>query len=383
MSEALRSYSAAVGMLQGVAPARRRQPLSSGSRLPWRPFNEITRSQFTAVRVGRYRGIDGLLLDTPGKVNFIVGVNNSGKTSLLEAIYLLAHQNDEQALLDVIRWRGRVEQYPDTPWLVEQLPPVIRLSGNFDQIADDSTTFKANVLNEPGGDFGDQTDFLARLVIASDYGGRAQCTDVAFFGDGRRQTSFQGQHWLCRSAFTSPLWSNRPDVPAHCYKESLAAGTKRQIIDFIREHVDPGLHDIKLADRFNRFLVSHDDFSHAQDLALFGEGMRRVFEIGLLFAGVQGGVLLIDDFEYAIHTDLLVPFTRFVQQLAVDLNVQVFLTTYSKETIDALLLNEYRIADIVGYAVSRTGEGAGVRRYDGDKLLRLHEAIDFDLRGIR
>ena len=99
----------------GVAPARRRQPLSSGNRLRWRPFNEITRSQFTAVRVGRYRGIDGLLLDSPGRVNLIVGVNNSGKTSLLEAIYLLAHQSDEQALLDVIRWRGRVEGDPEPP----------------------------------------------------------------------------------------------------------------------------------------------------------------------------------------------------------------------------------------------------------------------------
>ena len=365
------------------SPTRKPQPLSSGNRLPWRPFNEITRSQFSAIEVGRYRSINGLVIDRPGRVNLIVGVNNAGKSSLLEAICLLAHQNDAQALLDVIRWRGRVKQYPDTPWLVEQLPPVIRLSGRFDQIVDDSTTFKANVLDKPGDDYGDQTDFLARLVIASDYGGRAQSTDVAFFGADRQRTSFQGRRWLCRSAFTSPFWSSRPEVLAHCNKESPAAGTKQQIVDFIRGHVDPGLHDIELADRFNRFLVSHRDFARALDLASVGEGMRRVFEIGLLFAGVQGGVLLIDDFEYAIHTDLLVPFTRFVQRLAVDLNVQVFLTTYSKETIDALLLNEYRTADIVGYAVSRTGEGARVSRYDGDKLLRLHQAIDFDLRGIR
>ena len=365
------------------SPTRKPQPLSFGNRLPWRPFNEITRSQFSAIEVGRYRGIDGLVIDRPRRVNLIVGANNVGKTSLLEAIYLLAHQSDEQALLDVIRWRGRVEQYPDTPWLVEQLPPVIRLSGRFDQIVDDSTTFKANVLDEPGDDYGEQTDLLARLVIASDYGGQAQSTDVTFFGDDRRRISFQGRRWLCRSAFISPFWSSRPEVLAHCNKESLTTGTKPQIIDFIREHVDPGLHDIELTDRFNRFLVSHRDFPRATDLASFGEGVRRVFEIGLLFAGVQRGVLLIDEFENAIHTDLLVPFTRFVQRLAVDLNVQVFLTTYSKETIDALLLNEYRTADIVGYAVSRTGEGTGVRRYDGDKLLRLHEAIDFDLRGIR
>ena len=371
-----------IGKLQGVALARKRQPLSSGNRLSREPFNEITQGQFSTIKIGCYRGIDGLILDSPGKVNLIVGVNNAGKTSLLEAIHLLAHQNDEQALLDIIRWRGRVEQDPDPLWLAEQLPPFIHLSGRFDQIADDGTSLKTKVLSEPGNDIGDQTDFLTRLVIESDYGGRMQSTDVAFFGDHRRRTSFEGQHWLCRSAFTSPFWSSRPEILAHSNKESLEVGTKQQIIDFIKEHIDSRLLNIELADRFNRFLVSHQDFTRAPDLASFGEGVRRVFEIGLLFAGVRGGVLLIDEFENAIHTGLLVPFTRIVQQLAVDLNVQVFLTTHSKETIDALLLNEYRTTDIVGFAISRTGECARVRRYDGEKLLRLHDAIDFDLRGI-
>ena len=372
-----------IGKLQGVALARKRQPLSSGNRLPREPFNEITQRQFSAIEIDSYRGIGGLVLDSPGRVNLIVGVNNAGKTSLLEAIHLLAHQNDEQALLDIIHWRGRVERDPDPLWLVEQLPPVIRLAGRFDQFANDGTSLDAKVLSEPGDDLGDQTDFLARLVIESDYGGRAQSTHVAFFGDGRRRTGFEGQHWLCRSAFTSPFWSSRPEILAHSNKESLEVGTKGRIIDFIREKVDAGLHNIELADRFNRFLVSHRDFRRAPDLASFGEGMRRVFEIGLLFSGVRGGVLLIDEFENAIHTELLMPFTRIVQQLAVDLNVQVFLTTHSKEAIDALLRNEYRTDDIVGYAISRTGEGTRMRRYDGDKLLRLHEAIDFDLRGIR
>ena len=372
-----------IGKLQGVALARKRQPLSSGNRLSREPFNEITQGQFSVIEIGCYRGIDGLVLDNPGKVNLIVGVNNAGKTSLLEAIHLLAHQNDEQALLDIIRWRGRVERDPDPLWLVEQLPPFIHLSGSFDQIVDDGTSLKTRVLSDPGNDIGDQTDFLARLVIESDYGGRTQSTDVAFFGDDRRRTSFEGQHWLCRSAFTSPFWSNRPEILAHSNKESLEVGTKQQIIDFIKEHIDSRLRNIELADRFNRFLVSHQDFTRAPDLASFGEGVRRVFEIGLLFAGVRGGVLLIDEFENAIHTELLVPFTRIVQQLAVALNVQVFLTTHSKEAIDALLLNEYQISDIVGYAISRAGEGTHVRRYDGKKMLRLHDAIDFDLRGIR
>lgn len=372
-----------IGKLQDVALARKRQPTSARNRLPWQPFNEITLSQFSAVEIGRYRGIDDLALEDLGRINLIVGVNNAGKTSLLESIYLLAHQNDERALLEVIRWRGRMEGDPDLLWLVEQLPSEIRIGGHFDGFAENKASIKARASSEPDDDIGDHTDFLSRLLIDSDYGGRSQATDVVFFANDRRRTSFDGQHWLCRSAFTSPFWSSRPETLAFCNKESLEAGSKQRIIDFIREQVDSGLGNIELADRFNRFLVSHRDFPRAPDLAWFGEGVRRIFEIGLLFAGVRGGVLLIDEFENAIHKELLLPFTRMVQQLAVDMNVQVFLTTHSKEAIDALLLNDYRIADVVGYAISRADEGTRVRRYSGEKLLRLHEAIDFDLRGLR
>ena len=362
--------------------ASKRRPLPAGPRLPWQPFNEITRSRFSAIHVGRYRGIDGLVLEAPGRVNLIVGVNNAGKTSLLEAIYLLAHQNDERALLDAIRWRGRVEGEPDPLWLVKQLPRAARISGRFDQVPDDASV-EFDVADEPGPDVEDQTSFLAKLAIGAGYGGQAQTTDVVFFGDRSRRTSFEGQHWLCRSAFTSPFSANRPDTLARCNRESLEAGTKQRVVDFIRKRVDPGVRNIELADRFNRFLVSHDGFDKAQDLATFGEGVRRVFEIGLLFAGVRGGVLLIDEFENAIHTELLVEFTRLVQDLAAALDVQVFLSTHSKEAIDAFVLNGHGIEDVVGYAINRTDKAAQVRRYDGRKLRRLHEAVDFDLRGVR
>ena len=372
-----------IGKFQGMMLARKRQPPAAGHRLPWQPFNEITKSQFASIHVGSYRGIDGLDLEELGRVNLIVGLNNAGKTSLLEAISLLTHQSDERALLENIRRRGRMEGDPPPLWLVEQLPRVVHISGQFDQLPKNMASVKFEVETEPEPDVEDQTSFLSKLSIESAYGRHVQNTDVVFFEDRPRRTRFQGQHWLCRSAFTSPFSANHPATLALCNKASLEAGTKRQIIDFIRKRVDPGLQNIELADRFNRFLVGHDEFERAPDLAAFGEGVRRVFEIGLLCAGVRGGVLLIDEFENAIHTELLVEFTRLVQDLAVELNVQVFLSTHSKEAIDAFVLNGYRTQDIAGYAITRTDDDVKARRYDGSKLRQLHSAVDFDLRGVQ
>ena len=361
--------------------SRARLCRDAGRQLPWQPFNETTRSQFSSVRVERYRGIRGLTLDSPGRVNLIAGVNDAGKTSLLEAIYLLAHQNDERALLDAIRRRSRVNDPPPF-WLVEQLPPVARISGGFDDVPESGTSVEYELTAEPEPEVEDQTSFLARLSIDSRYGDRRQNTDVVFFRDNPRRTRFEGQHWLCRSAFTSPFSCNPLETLERCYKESIKAGTKWQLIDFIRKQVDPRLRNIEVAGRLNRFLVSHDHFESPPDLAMFGEGVRRVFEVGLLFAGARGGVLLVDQFENAIHAELLPEFTRLVQDLAVELNVQVFLSTHSKEAIDAFVSNGHRTNDVVGYAIGRTAGDVDARRYGGDRLRKLLESVDFDLRGV-
>ena len=373
-----------VGKLHNIVIARKRRPAiaMSGDRLPWEPFNELTQSQFSAIHVERYRGIDGLALEDLRRVNLIVGVNNAGKTSLLEAIYLLAHQNDETALLDVHRWRDRSKEEPNPVWLVDQMQPEVCLSGFFDTVSANAARLEVRRFDEPDEEIKDQRHFLTKLVFTSHYGDRAQSTNVALFSNRPPRASFQGRHWLCRSALTSSFWANRLDRIVKANKAALATGSKAKVIEFIRERVDKRLINIELVDEQRRFLVSHQDFDRAPDLSSFGDGMRRIFEIGLLFAGVRGGVLLIDEFENALHPELLTAFTRVVQELAVEHNVQVFLTTHSKEALDAFILNDCATDDIAGYALCRGESGVAVRRFDGEKLARLHKALDFDLRGM-
>ena len=382
-SEDLDRVEQLIGTLHGISYARKRRPAASGGRMPWQPFNDRTHSQFSTIQVNAYRGISGLVLEDLERVNLIAGINNAGKTSLLEAIYLLAHQNDETALLDVTRWRGRMAGEPDPVWLTQQLQQVIHIDGHFDAFEENGASLDIQRIDEPDEDIKDQTSFLTKLRIKSCYGGRDQSTNVALFSDRPHRASFQGQHWLCRSALTSPFGANGADLLTEANEAALEAGVKAKVIDFIVEHIDEAITNIELVKEPNRFLVSHKGFDQAPDLSSFGDGMRRIFEISLLFASVRGGVLLIDEFENAIHTALLDPFTRIVQQLAVEHNVQVFLTTHSKETLDAFIGNGCRTEDIAGYSIFRRSDGVLARRFDGHRLIRLQRALDFDLRGIR
>ena len=184
---------------------------------------------------------------------------------------------------------------------------------------------------------------------------------MALFSDRPHRAHFNGRHWLCRCALTSPFRANRIDALVKAHDSALEAGTKAKVIDFIRENIDSRIANIELADKHHRFLTTHVDFEHAPDLSSFGDGLWRVFEIGMLLASVRGGVLLVDEFESAIHPRLLRDFTRVVQELAIELDVQVFLTTHSKEALDAFVTNNYKTEDIAAYALRRRPGGIDAR----------------------
>ena len=373
-----------IGKLQGLALAHKRSPLMNNERLPWHPFNELTDSQFSRILVKRFRGIDGLELRDLRRVNLVVGINNSGKTSLLESIYLLARQNDENALFDVIRWRGRFEEHPGNLWLVEQIPACARIEGNFDKVSNNNNATNLEIRRtfDLDTEVANHSNFLAKLVFESNYADQRQHTDVTLYSNLPRRVNYTDRRWLCRAAFTSPFWVSRTDALSEANEAALEAGTKSDVIDFISKRVDDKIENIELAGKHNRFIVSHSALTPAPDLSTFGDGTRRIFEICLLVASVQGGILLIDEFENAIHRDLLVPFAQLVQQLAEKLNVQIFLTTHSKEALDAFVDGHNRIKDIAAFVLSSTERGAAVQRFEGSELQGFHEALDLDLRGL-
>ena len=152
------------------------------------------------------------------------------------------------------------------------------------------------------------------------------------------------------------------------------------VVDFLREHVDHGIRNIELSDN-GRFTVVHDHVSPNPDLTAFGDGIQRIFKIGLLFAGARNGVVLIDEFENAIHASVLSSLALLVHSLAVKFNVQVFLASHSKECIDAFVKNDFQLDDVSVYAI-RTEQGRPVaHHYEGSRLDRLLDIADVDMRG--
>jgi predicted ATPase len=375
----------ALKKLRGLLTARDRQPAMLSERLERRSINQVRRGHFHSLSLVDYKRLRSLNIAGLKRINLFVGPNNTGKTSLLEAVSILANQNDVDELLRMICRRGKVADDPPPTWVKDQIQTKLEVVGCFDDVPVNLARVK--IRNEMDGEeLEDKTFYVTSIEVDAEYAGKRHSAITHLFERRDRITRLESVQVLCPVVFSSPFTQHDTETMVELFNRSVDAKTKDKIIEFIKKELDPGFKDVDAAPaygsrNFTRFRVNHDGFQSACDLAQFGEGVQRIFQIGLLFAYAQDGIVLIDEFENAIHYSLLRPFTRLVQQLAVEFNAQVFLTSHSKECVDAFMTNGNSIEDVSAYALRVEHNNVRGYHYPAERLKHMLDFVDIDLRG--
>lgn len=365
------------GKLQSIIDRARASGLSGVEQKA--VFRDRVDAHFTRIHVQRYRSLAGVDMTKLARVNLIAGINNSGKTSLLEAIYLLARQNNLDGLLEVMRRRGKVAtDQLDPEWMLEQLgSETLCIDGTFDQLP--AAVEIRQIIEEDSSI--ERTRYLGSIDIESQFGTTKLASLNRIYKGQDRETHADNLRSLCPVIFSSPFFFNEPHRYTGFYHKSVQSKALPDIFEFLRQNLLPTLEDIRLTDERQRFLVVDSQFPTGVDLSWYGEGLQRMFLLSLLFASAQHGVLLIDEFENALHYRLIGPFSRFVHQLAQKFNVQVFITSHSKECIDAFITAIPQVEDLSCHAIVSTSDGIQTRDFSGQVFKKLLEAGDVDLRG--
>lgn len=342
-------------------------------------FRDRVDAHFTKIHVKCYRSMAGLHMTGLTRINLIAGINNSGKTSLLEAIYLLTRQNDFDGLIEIMRRRGKVAtDQLDPEWMLEQLGQTqIFIEGTFDDLA---TNVEIQLCQEEDSTL-DRARYLGSVEINSAFGSNQLNSINRIYKGQDRETHADSLRILCPIVFSSPFFFNEPHRYSGFYHKSVQSKALPQIFEFLRTHMLPTLEDIRLTDERQRFVVIDSKFPAGVDLSSYGEGLQRMFLLSLLFASAQHGVVLIDEFENALHYSLIGPFSRFIHQMALKFNVQVFITSHSKECIDAFVMEIATKDDLSCHAVVNTEDGIRTRDFSGPQFKRLLDIGDVDLRG--
>lgn len=338
-------------------------------------FRELN-NHFTEIEIFKYRKLNSIKIDGLRRVNLFVGSNNSGKTSLLEVVYLFTRLNNIQSLIDLEKYRGRFFNGFPTKWFDKLFVETIEIEGFFNNINCALKIQKTDTL-----DTIDKSQYLSSITLDSNVGEDNYNSMINLFENRDPELYYDKSPNLCNSTFSSP-YRYDGNLLKKAHAKAIQEKYFDDILDFLRINLDNTIEKIEMVDIDNesRFMITTSENNFAIDLTKYGEGLQRIFEITLLMGYSQNGIVCIDEIDSAVHKSLLIRFTEFIQKLAVKFNVQVFLSTHSKECVDAFVRNNFPDDDLKAYSLQELNHKMTIKFLDGNKLKSLVESIDIDIR---
>jgi AAA15 family ATPase/GTPase len=376
------------------------------------------------VTIHQFRGLRDLELKDLGRINLLVGLNNSGKTSVLEALSVYCHPLDIKVwlstanqreqdigvyrirLLDAIKWlfthnsASIVE--PDKPIILISstgLFSVKKLIASYEEMEQISLSEESNIRNISNEEEIENEDTprvkkgikLKIEVFADDgyqlslFGEPPACiTDFLLWEDERFYRLPGKREPSLKTSVVTPS-SHRSEVGQfRLLSEATFQNFKADVIQLLKQ-IDNNISDIEILlppesinSRFNIY-IQHEKLGLAP-VSTFGDGIRRLLHIALKLASVKGGILLIDELESTIHTEALQSSFQWLVKWCTEMDVQLFATTHSLEAVDALLEVTESDSDLVLYRLEPKEGKTKVVRHDGHRLRRLREELGQEVR---
>jgi len=283
-----------------------------------------------------------------GRVNLLVGKNNSGKTSLLEAVELLAAQ-DPAALLSVLQRRSE--------WTVEipEAGPVEHLVVRH--------LFFGHAVNDEGefsiGDSDTENQVVVKLQPPA-AGRESNIPSLCIEGRHRTHRIKLSSRLTAksRSLYLSPKEADESPVVQVVSTSSLdtydvlkllsdvlLTPNEQRLIEALRV-VEPRVERIAVSPdetgRFRQFRrrggikVKLSDSELPVPITVLGDGVWRLMAISLALVQAKNGYLLVDEIDTGLHYTALSRMWNIVYETARRLNVQVFATTHSRDCYESL-----------------------------------------------
>ncbi len=388
----------------------------------------MTTRNLENITIHQFRGLKELELKDLGQINLLVGVNNSGKTSVLEALSIYCNSLDlRNWIITATAREGNPLTTSPTPiltllrWLFVQEKHsmgIITITGDgkfavkkikvtYEEIEDIFSQKQSRRLNS-----------LERLaeIVGTEY----QLTNEEDILQSRKGLNLKielnddqsnllddkSSHFIK----TYQVWENdfllssneitdkyillKSTITPTSHRSSIGQikllsdasfrNFKVDVLDLLSQ-MDSNISDIEIladpesTDFYAGIYIQHKKLGLVP-LSSFGDGVRRLLHIALKLASVKGGILLIDELEATIHTEALQNSFQWLVKWSKEMNVQIFATTHSLEAIDSLLAVNHESLDLVLYRLEPKENQTKVVRHDWSRLKRLRENLGLEVR---
>lgn len=132
---------------------------------------------------------------------------------------------------------------------------------------------------------------------------------------------------------------------------------------------------------FTEYMVLTKNHSKALPLTAYGDGMKKALLLLSAVVKARNGVLLLDEFETAIHTSAMDSIFSWLLKSALKLNVQVFLTSHSKEAIEKIMQCSSELQPYINLYTLYKFEGKNyVRTMTCRETINAQDSLGLELR---
>lgn len=351
-----------------------------------------------SLEIKNFRAFKHLRIEKLGRVNLIVGKNNVGKSSVLEALWLYAVKGEPTAIFQLLQERDEIpdEEMPSTrfrrsatdaqekalslrflfhgrqnPVNNTAMPIIIGPLGDIKNclIIDVLWPSEAKYIDTVTSDYADIKERLNNLVprlsveisnlfayqfpLDRDYRSniiqaRPEISKLQYVLVGAEGIELSG---------TAAFWDNvaLSDLEATVLTSLQVIAPEVLHLNFVGNTGPNG-------ERIPKVRVAGVD--GPIPLRSMGEGMNRMLGIALALVNAKDGMLLIDEVDTGLHYSVLPNLWKLIFEVAHRLNVQVFATSHSWDCIQAFqqaaAVNENEEGVLIRLEERKAGVGAVV-----------------------
>jgi len=305
-----------------------------------------------SLRIRNYRVFKDLEVSGLKRINLIAGKNNSGKTSLLEAILLLSRGADPTLALNESVIRGAYAESLMTPRATAYMWRALFNDLNTDcpiEISCKTHFSDCMKLAISADDWQSENPTLLPLAAPKFPPVSEVFDDKALtfrFCDSRGETSIGQMRFVNDTVEPSyPPGGGSPFSAAMVESRSMSQydandlGTLRTrkqsdvVLNALRM-VEPKLQSVEDNSAVGFPMIWADNgLSELMPLATMGEGMNRLARIVLAMSTHEGRIVLIDEIENGFHHSVMDKVWKAIGCAAERFGAQVFATTHSYECI--------------------------------------------------
>lgn len=306
---------------------------------------------FKSIEIQKFRGLNHLMVDDLARVNIFLGHNNSGKSTVLEALMLLMGMSNPDIVqrINSFRTHNVFSGVNDIRYIFHNLDinniPEIHAQ-QFDGIGRNLKMNLTYTYDEQAQGSNEQNQiptsetkvFLNTLdmnfSISSKETTASYRSSVTFNqGAVTRKAIAEGYLEKNSASFLSA------DLMANNTANDLAELIKRKKKDLILQRLakfDARINAIETIG--HEVFIGFEGMNELLPISMTGDGLRRYLSIVASSANPTNNIILIDEIDNGLHYSAYKKLWESIFALATDTNKQVFVTTHSQETLYQLYL---------------------------------------------